>query len=42
MLDLMYRLPEQQQGGKYLINEDIVEGRESLFELKPERRKESA
>jgi len=42
MLDLMYRLPEQQQGRKYLINEEIVEGRESLFELKPERRKESA
>lgn len=41
MLDLMYRLPEQ-QGGKYVITEDIVEGRRSLFELKPERRKESA
>src|SRR4051794_18831632 len=42
MLDLMYLLPEQQQGGKYIINEDVVEGRESLFEIKPERRKESA
>jgi ATP-dependent Clp protease ATP-binding subunit ClpX len=42
MLDLMYLLPEQQQGGKYIINEDIVEGRQSLFQLKPERRKESA
>ncbi|HEY2586474.1 MAG TPA: ATP-dependent Clp protease ATP-binding subunit ClpX [Tepidisphaeraceae bacterium] len=41
MLDLMYGLPEQ-QGGKYVITEDIVEGRRSLFELKPERRKESA
>ena len=41
MLDLMYRLPEQ-QGGKYVISEDVVEGRRSLFELKPERRKESA
>jgi ATP-dependent Clp protease ATP-binding subunit ClpX len=42
MLDLMYRLPEQQPGGKYIINGDVVEGRESLFNLRPERRKESA
>ena len=41
MLDLMYRLPDQ-QGGKYVINEDVVEGRRKLFEIKPERRKESA
>jgi ATP-dependent Clp protease ATP-binding subunit ClpX len=41
MLDLMYRLPDQ-QGGKYIINEDVVEGRRKLFEIKPERRKESA
>jgi ATP-dependent Clp protease ATP-binding subunit ClpX len=47
MLDLMYKLPDQAQGGKYLITEEVVEGREHLFELKPattkpERRKESA
>jgi ATP-dependent Clp protease ATP-binding subunit ClpX len=42
MLELMYKLPDQQQGGKYIINEHIVEGRENLFEIKPERRKESA
>jgi ATP-dependent Clp protease ATP-binding subunit ClpX len=42
MMDLMYKLPEQQQGGKYVITEEVVEGRETLFELKPERRKESA
>jgi ATP-dependent Clp protease ATP-binding subunit ClpX len=42
MLDLMYRLPDQQHGNKYLITEEVVEGREHLFELKPERRKESA
>jgi ATP-dependent Clp protease ATP-binding subunit ClpX len=45
MLDLMYKLPDQQQRGKYIITEDVVEGRENLFELKPdtpERRKESA
>jgi ATP-dependent Clp protease ATP-binding subunit ClpX len=42
MLDLMYRLPDQTQGGKYVITADIVSGRQNLFELKPERRKESA
>jgi len=42
MLDLMYKLPDAQQGGKYLIDENIVEGRANLFEIKPERRKESA
>jgi ATP-dependent Clp protease ATP-binding subunit ClpX len=43
MLELMYKLPDQQQGGKYIITEDVVQGRENLFELKPpERRKESA
>jgi ATP-dependent Clp protease ATP-binding subunit ClpX len=42
MLDLMYKLPDQQQGGKYVIDENVVEGRANLFELRPERRKESA
>jgi ATP-dependent Clp protease ATP-binding subunit ClpX len=42
MLDLMYKLPDAQQGGKYIITEDVVEGRQNLFALKPERRKESA
>ena len=47
MLDLMYKLPDQGPGGKYMITEEVVEGRENLFELKPasetpERRKESA
>jgi ATP-dependent Clp protease ATP-binding subunit ClpX len=42
MLDLMYKLPDQGQGGKYVIDEAIVEGRKSLFEIKPERRRESA
>ncbi|HZN63699.1 MAG TPA: ATP-dependent Clp protease ATP-binding subunit ClpX [Tepidisphaeraceae bacterium] len=43
MLDLMYKLADQGQGGKYIINEEVVEGRQNLFELKPpERRKESA
>src|SRR5205814_10526043 len=42
MLELMYKLPDQQQGGKYVITEHIVEGRQSLFAIQPERRKESA
>jgi ATP-dependent Clp protease ATP-binding subunit ClpX len=42
MLDLMYALPEQQQGGKYVITEDVVAGRERLFAIKPERRRDSA
>ncbi len=43
MLDLMYVLPDQQPGRRYVIDEHVVEGRKSLFELKPDqRRKESA
>ena len=38
----MYKLPDQQQAGKYVVTEEVVEGRQKLFELKPERRKESA
>ena len=46
MLDLMYKLPDVGQNGKYVIDEAIVEGKRNLFELKPEtkpeRRRESA
>jgi ATP-dependent Clp protease ATP-binding subunit ClpX len=42
MLDLMYKLPDAPRGGKYTITEDVVQGRQNLFELHPERRKESA
>jgi ATP-dependent Clp protease ATP-binding subunit ClpX len=42
MLELMYRLPDQRQGGKFVIDEDIVEGRRNLVDLMPERRRESA
>ena len=42
MLDMMYRLPDQAQPGKYVITEDVVEGKANLFEIMPERRKESA
>ena len=33
MVDIMYDLPEQTSGEKYVITEDIVEGRNSLFAL---------
>jgi ATP-dependent Clp protease ATP-binding subunit ClpX len=44
MLDLMYRLPDQPQGRKYVINEAVVEGRTSVMELMPDsqRKRESA
>ena len=38
----MYKLPDHGQGGKFIIDESVVEGRRNLFELKPERRRESA
>jgi ATP-dependent Clp protease ATP-binding subunit ClpX len=48
MLDLMYKLPDQGQGGKFVIDENVVDGRRNLFEIKPlpeeppQRRRESA
>ncbi len=42
MLELMYRLPDQPPGGKYVVTEAVVEGRQHLFDVKPERRRESA
>ncbi len=42
MLDLMYSLPDQQQGGKLLVDEAVIEGRRPMFEPKTERRRESA
>jgi hypothetical protein len=42
MLDMMYRLPDEGQGGSYLIDESIVEGRRKLFDIKPAERRQSA
>ena len=42
MLELMYKLPDQHPGGKYVVTDAVVEGREQLFDIKPERRRESA
>jgi ATP-dependent Clp protease ATP-binding subunit ClpX len=33
MLDIMYDLPDQPPGGRYLVNDDIVYGREQLVPL---------
>lgn len=42
MMDMMYKLPDQQKG-KFVIDESIVDGRRNIFEIKPpERRRESA
>ena len=32
MLDILYELPDQPSGGKYIITESIIEGRERLFD----------
>ncbi|MGF1634875.1 MAG: ATP-dependent Clp protease ATP-binding subunit ClpX [Phycisphaerae bacterium] len=40
MMDIMYDLPEQQRGGKYVIDEDVVESRKALFE--PHKGRKSA
>ncbi len=33
MLDIMYELPDQPKGTKYVVDEDVVEGRSSLFQM---------
>jgi len=42
MVDLMYQLPEEQSGAKYVITPDIVEGKAGLFTAKQRAKKESA
>jgi ATP-dependent Clp protease ATP-binding subunit ClpX len=42
MIDLMYQLPEEPRGVKYVITQDIVEGKASLEEAKQLTQKESA
>jgi ATP-dependent Clp protease ATP-binding subunit ClpX len=42
MIDLMYRLPEEPKGAKYVITGDIVQGKTELFAAKQEAKKESA
>ncbi|MFQ6036182.1 MAG: ATP-dependent Clp protease ATP-binding subunit ClpX [Sedimentisphaerales bacterium] len=42
MVDLMYQLPEEQSGARYVITRDIVEGKAELFTAKQTAKKESA
>ena len=42
MVDLMYQLPEEEKGAKYVITGDIVEGKAELLAAKQSRKKESA
>ncbi len=42
MVDLMYQLPEEPRGARYLITRDIVEGKADLFTAKQQAKKESA
>jgi len=39
MLDIMYRLPDQPAGTKYVIDENIVDGSKDIFGETPEKRK---
>ncbi len=41
MLDIMFELPEQSPGSKYLITDDVIAGRQELFSM-PERKPKSA
>jgi ATP-dependent Clp protease ATP-binding subunit ClpX len=42
MIDLMYRLPEEPKGGKYMINREIVEGKRDIFASRVPPKKETA
>jgi len=42
MMDLMYQLPDEPKGAKYVITREIVEGKKSIFESRMEAKKESA
>jgi ATP-dependent Clp protease ATP-binding subunit ClpX len=33
MLDIMFELPDQQTGARYVVDDDIVEGKKSLFKM---------
>ena len=39
MLDIMFELPDQPRGHRYLITDDIVEGRAKLFDQEPPQHK---
>ena len=42
MVDLMYQLPDEPRGTKYMITKNIVEGKADLFSAREQQKKESA
>jgi ATP-dependent Clp protease ATP-binding subunit ClpX len=42
MIDLMYQLPDEPKGAKYVMTHDIVQGESKLFAAKQKAKKESA
>ena len=42
MVDLMYRLPEQDKNGTYTVSKDVVNGEVDIFESAKRQKKESA
>lgn len=42
MVDLMYQLPDEPRGIKYMITKNIVEGKDDLFSAREQQKKESA
>ena len=42
MVEVMYQLPDQPPGGKYVIDEAVVEGRKQLFPAAPVEQRKSA
>ncbi|MHC4641653.1 MAG: ATP-dependent Clp protease ATP-binding subunit ClpX [Planctomycetota bacterium] len=42
MIDLMYQLPDEERGAKYVITRDIVEGKTELFTARKKAKKEPA
>ena len=42
MLDIMYQLPEEEEGGEYIVSEDVVTGDMDMFNSNAKARKESA
>jgi ATP-dependent Clp protease ATP-binding subunit ClpX len=42
MLDSMYNLPERSGSGRWVVTDEVVEGKVRLFDTRPRRRRESA
>ncbi|MCK5270900.1 MAG: ATP-dependent Clp protease ATP-binding subunit ClpX, partial [Sedimentisphaerales bacterium] len=42
MLELMFELPDQEHGGRYIIDQDVVEQKTTIFNTKKHTRKETA